>query len=98
MGLMLNHQAVKTTDACDLGAGAFNSNSYNFTATVNPFNLRFEFLTDVNPVVMKIDNGMYISRCKFSLSWIALLVTKQDTEEKQAQSTFVRSQSRHANS
>ena len=60
VGVMLNHQPVKTTDACDLGAGAFKSNSYNFTATVTPLNLRFEFLTSEYPVVMKIDNGMCI--------------------------------------
>ena len=57
VGLMLNHQPVQTTDACDLGAGQFESNSYTFTATVSPFNVRFEFLTAEYPVVIKIDNG-----------------------------------------
>lgn len=60
MGLMLNHQPVKTTDACDLGAGAFYSNSYDFTATVNPFNLHFDFVAGEYPDTMKIDNGVYL--------------------------------------
>lgn len=59
VGVMLNHQPVKTTDACDLGAGAFKSNSYNFTATVNPLNLHFDFVAGETPVIMKIDNGVY---------------------------------------
>ena len=60
VGLMVNHQPVQTTDACDFGAGAFKSNSYDFTATVNPTNLRFEFLVGDTDAVVKIDNGMSI--------------------------------------
>lgn len=60
IGLKLNNQAVSTTDACDLGAGAFESNSYTFTPTASPWNLRFEFEAGEYPVVMKIDNGMCI--------------------------------------
>ena len=60
VGLMVNHQPVQTTDACDYGAGEFKSNSYDFTATVNPTNLRFEFLVGDTDAVVKIDNGMSI--------------------------------------
>ena len=58
VGLMVNHQPVQTTDACDFGAGEFKSISYDFTATVNPTNLRFEFIVGDTDAVVKIDNGM----------------------------------------
>ena len=60
MGLKINQQPVATTDACDYGAGAFKDNSYDFTATANPTNVRFEFLVGDTDAVVKIDNGMSI--------------------------------------
>ena len=60
MGLKINQQPVQTTDACDYGAGAFKDNSFDFTATANPTNVRFEFLVGNTDAVVKIDNGMSI--------------------------------------
>ena len=59
VGVMLNHAPVYTVDACDYGAGAFKDNTVSFTATVSPWNLRFEFEVGETTAVVKIDNGMY---------------------------------------
>ena len=64
VGVMLNHAAVYTVDACDFGAGAYKSNTVNFTATASPWNLRFEFEVGEPTAVVKIDNGMYIFGAK----------------------------------
>ena len=57
VGVMVNHAPVYTVDACDFGAGAFETNTVSFTASVSPTNLRFEFLVGEDPAVVKIDNG-----------------------------------------
>ena len=56
IGVMLNHAPVYTVDACDLGAGAFEDNTVDFTATASPWNLRFEFEVGETTAVVKIDN------------------------------------------
>ncbi|KAI4189957.1 MAG: hypothetical protein LQ346_005017 [Caloplaca aetnensis] len=56
VGVMINRAPLYTVDACDKGAGAFKDNLVQFTAAVNLINLRFEFLTNENPAVFKIDN------------------------------------------
>lgn len=56
VGVMINRAAVYTVDACDKGAGAFKDNLFQFTASADQTNLRFEFLTDENAAVFKIDN------------------------------------------
>ncbi|KAL8782584.1 MAG: hypothetical protein Q9213_005262 [Squamulea squamosa] len=56
VGVMINRQPVYTVDACDKGAGTFKDNLVQFTATADQTNLRFEFLTNENPAVFKIDN------------------------------------------
>lgn len=53
---MLNHQPVYTVDACDKGAGAFKDNLYQFTASADLTNLRFEFVIGETPATVKIDN------------------------------------------
>ncbi|CAO1598328.1 hypothetical protein XANCAGTX0491_002097 [Xanthoria calcicola] len=60
VGVMLNHQPVYTVDACDFGAGAFKDNTVNFTPTVSPFNLRFEFIIAENPAQARIDNVVVV--------------------------------------
>ena len=60
MGLMLNHQAVYTVDACDHGAGDFTDNTVTFTAAANPENLRFEFIIGEDPATVKIDNVVVV--------------------------------------
>lgn len=64
VGVMLNNAPIYTVDACDLGAGAFETNTVNFTATVSPVNLMFQFEIGETNAVVKIDNGMYISQRK----------------------------------
>lgn len=63
VGVMLNYAPpVYTVDTCDFGAGAV-SRHYSqlyFTATVSPWNLRFEFETGERTAVVESDNGMYI--------------------------------------
>ena len=61
VGVMLNYAPEYDVDACDLGAGAFKTNTVNFTATVSPVNLMFQFLVGETDAVVKIDNGMYNS-------------------------------------
>ena len=61
VGVLLNYAAAYDVDACDLGAGAFHTNTVNFTATVSPVNLMFQFLIGETNGVVKIDNGMYNS-------------------------------------
>lgn len=59
VGIMLNHQAGFTFDACDYGlaaVGKFYRVSTNFTATANPTNLRFEFVIGQPSVTVKLDN------------------------------------------
>ncbi|CAF9931226.1 hypothetical protein IMSHALPRED_008565 [Imshaugia aleurites] len=56
VGVKLNQAPVYTVDACDYGAGAFEDNTVNFTATVSPTNLRFEFEVSETTAVVKIDN------------------------------------------
>lgn len=66
VGVMLNHAPVFTVDACDFGRGAYRDNTVNFTATVSPWNLRFEFEVGETSAVVKIDNGTFIFRAKSS--------------------------------
>ncbi|KAL9592506.1 MAG: hypothetical protein Q9179_006646, partial [Wetmoreana sp. 5 TL-2023] len=56
VGVMINHQAVYTVDACDHGAGLFTDNTVEFTAPADQTNLRFEFLTGESSATIKIDN------------------------------------------
>ncbi|KAI4145748.1 MAG: hypothetical protein L6R39_003710 [Caloplaca ligustica] len=57
VGVMINHQPVRTVDACDApGAGFFKDANVQFTATSASTNLRFEFLIGENPATVKIDN------------------------------------------
>ena len=62
VGVMLNNVPVYTVDACDFGAGAYKSNTVNFTATASLSNLEFQFLVGEPTAVVKIDNGTYICR------------------------------------
>jgi len=59
VGIMLNHQAVSTFDACDYGqaaVGKFYHTSISFTATANPTNLRFEFVIGQPSAIVRLDN------------------------------------------
>ncbi|CAD6581526.1 MAG: hypothetical protein ASARMPRED_000637 [Alectoria sarmentosa] len=56
VGVMLNYAPVYTVDACDFGAGAFEDNTVDFTATASPWNLRFDFEVAETTAVVKIDN------------------------------------------
>ncbi|KAL8670411.1 MAG: hypothetical protein Q9224_007673 [Gallowayella concinna] len=56
VGVMLNYAPVYAVDACDFGAGEFRDNTVPFTATVSPFNVRFEFIIGESPAQVKIDN------------------------------------------
>ena len=53
-GVLLGVQLV---ESCDYKTGAFRDFSFNFTATVAPMNLLFQFYAGGNGDVMKIDNG-----------------------------------------
>lgn len=59
VGVQLDHAPAYTVDACDFGAGAFRSNTVNFTATVSPWNLRFDFEVGQVGAVVRVDNGTY---------------------------------------
>lgn len=63
---MLNHASVFTVDACDFGPGTYRDNTVNFTATVSPWILRFEFEVGKTTGVVKVDNGTFIFRAKSS--------------------------------
>ena len=73
VGVMLNYVPEYDVDACDLGAGAFETNTVNFTATVSPLNLMFQFVVGETNAVVKIDNGM----CTSFPFWISLRVVRQ---------------------
>ncbi|KAL8819365.1 MAG: hypothetical protein Q9223_002179 [Gallowayella weberi] len=59
VGVMINYQPVYTIGSCDNGeesAGTFQDNLVQFFARADSTNVRFEFLTDVEDAVIKIDN------------------------------------------
>ncbi|KAL8765583.1 MAG: hypothetical protein Q9194_006517 [Teloschistes cf. exilis] len=61
IGVMINHQALQTIDACDFGTSDFKFNyPVSFTATTNPTNLRFELITGEEDTVAKIDNVVVV--------------------------------------
>jgi hypothetical protein len=62
VGLMINNKPYKTTDARDLGWGAFHFNEFNWTATAPAAEIRFEFLFGPAGSVDKIDTITFLPR------------------------------------
>ncbi|KAJ7862543.1 hypothetical protein B0H13DRAFT_1886577 [Mycena leptocephala] len=62
VGLMINNKPYKTTDARDLGWGAFHFNEFNWTATAPAAEIRFEFLFGPAGSVDTIDTITFLPR------------------------------------